>query len=337
MKTQDFFSMYRLMGCHLLSRAIYVAAELKVADYLTDSDRTAKELAALIEGPIHENNLYRLLRYLAANDIFTLKENGQFHLNELATCLLSREKGGAGELYCAESFARWQAVGNLIHSIRQGGAGFDPLFQGKDYFSFVNDDANENKRFGHAMEAFSEIENATIAKNIDFSQFKKVMDIGGCKGGLLAAILTEHFNLSGILFDQPEIVKQPDDLIRANVLARCEVLPGDFFTSIPKTTADLVILKRVLHDWNDEKCLIILKNLLASISPNTKVYVIDMIIGHENSDLKRATQDDIWWLTLCDGMERDKNEALSIYQQSGFKLNKIIPLETGQCIAELQA
>src|ERR1700723_2067885 len=100
----------------------------------------------------------------------------------------------------------------------------------------------------------------SILEVCDFSRYHTVADVGGGQGTLLAAILKAHSSLHGILFDQPHVVSAAGKILQAaGVGGRCRIVEGNFFETIP-VQADAMILKSILHDWDDEKCVAILKN-----------------------------------------------------------------------------
>src|SRR5207253_1322809 len=112
--------------------------------------------------------------------------------------------------------------------------------------------------FDSGMAMISATETAPIAAAYDFSTFARVIDVGGGRGGFLAAILRAHPEVRGALYDLPHVVKEATLLDAPDLQGRTSRLGGDFLQSVP-ALFDAYVLKRVLHDWDDDTCIAILR------------------------------------------------------------------------------
>jgi hypothetical protein len=148
------------------------------------------------------------------------------------------------------SDADWNAFGALLHNIKTG----EPAFRhvnGVNFFDYLSAHPDAQERFDRGMANAANAEGSLIAGAYDFSQYRRIVDVGGGRGGFLAEVLKAHPGPRGVLFDQSQVVERPDFLLRAGVLDRCQLLAGSFFESVP-AGADLYILRRVMHDWSDD-------------------------------------------------------------------------------------
>src|SRR5215831_9005171 len=226
---------------YVVSRALYVVAELGVADQLADRPKTAAELAAA--SGANEHALHRVLRMLASRGVFA-EESDSFGLTALSECLRSGTAGSLRDTIRMYGEMHWRAVGNLLHSVMSGEPAFDKV-AGSPVWEHLASHPDEGERFARGMANVSSFENQVIARAYDFSAFHVVIDLGGGRGGFIAEVLRANPGLRGVLYDEPHIVSQPTDLRESGVADRCQVVPGNFFESVP-AGGDVYVLKRVL-------------------------------------------------------------------------------------------
>lgn len=173
------------------------------------------------------------------------------------------------------------------------------------------------------MANFSNTENAPIAAAYDFSRFAFIVDVGGGYVGFLNEILSRAPKSRGVLYETADNCTHPEHLMLADVLDRCEIVEGDFFLSVPPGT-DAYVLKRVLHDWNDEQCRSILRHCRDSVSENGRVLIIDAVVCEDNEhSLVKGI--DLLMLTASDGRERSEQELVSLLASAGLQLLRVIP------------
>ena len=244
---------------YILSRSLHVATELGIADLLQDgAPKTIEELSSSTGA--HPKSLYRLLRTLAAQGIFAEDNHGRFVLTPTAM-LLQQGAMRDGVLLCGNvtgDKSSWDATGKLRKSVMSGEPAFN-MEHGMGFFDYLGSHPECGQWFNCGMANFSTVENPAIAGAYDYSTFSHIMDIGGGQGGLLAEILKIHPKVSATLFDLPQLVQNPIYLTNSGLdKRRCATISGDFFQSVPKG-GDAYILKRILHDWSDDKCVSILR------------------------------------------------------------------------------
>src|SRR5262245_59820586 len=237
--------MQMMMG-YYLSRSLYVAATLGLADLIAGGTRGAGGLAAATGA--HAPSLRRLMRWLASNGVFVEEEDGDFSLTPLGECLRSGVPGSmraAVLLFTGRTQDVWK---ELLHSVRTGEPAF-PLVLGTDSFSYMAQHPDDAANFDAAMANFTAFVAVAVSAAYDFSWLHMLVDVGGGIGTLLAGILRATPSLRGILFDLTHVAERARARLASDGLAdRCSVAGGDFFTDVlPR--ADAYVLKHVIHDW----------------------------------------------------------------------------------------
>ena len=312
----------QMLGGKWVSRAISVAAEFGIADLLSDGARTTAELAA--SAGVHEPSLYRLLRALASVEVFAETGPRTFALTPLADCLRTDVPGSARRMarFLAMPLA-WDAWRELSHCVRTGESGLRPLGVG-DPFVYLEAHPAEAAIFQEAMTEFSQSSAPAVAAAYDFSRFHKLIDAGGGHGFLLTTVLERYPQLQGVLYDLPQVVEGVRTTIATSAAAaRCEIVPGSFFDSIP-AGADACMMKHIIHDWNDERATLILQNCRKALPAAGRLLVIEMVIP-EGNDPSFAKLLDLEMLAIPGGLERTVAEFRSLFAAAGFELAAVVP------------
>ncbi len=305
----------------ILSRAIHVAAKMGIADALVGGPKSVEDLAVVIKAD-HES-LYRLLKLLASYGIFTEESETVFAMTSLAEPLLSDHSDSIRALlmYHEGNEQRWQAYGHMEYSIKTGKAAYEDLF-GQGYFDVLAKDPQKAVEFDEGMRNFSKPEDEAIADSFDFSGAKTITDLGGGKGGLLIEICKRYAEPKGIICDLEHVMPSAAENLELHKMqSRIELQVGSFFESVP-AGADLYILKRILHDWSDQKSLEILNVCKQALSPTSRLLIMDAVVADGNvRDF--AKDEDIAMLTLFGGKERTKSEWEALFKAVGLRLIKI--------------
>ncbi len=328
----DYEKMHDYLAGYTISSAIYAAANLGVADHLGEEPVSIKHLAGVLS--VHEQSLYRLMRALASVGIF--KEVGQqsFVLTTLAATIRKDAANSLRNLIimCGSSW-HWQTWGGLLHTIETGEPAFVESFK-TNFFPYIQKNPEVARDFNAAMTSLSSLSNYAIASSYDFSKAKCIVDIGGGQGGLLAAILKQHQNTTGILYDLPEVVASATELLeREQIKQRTDVLGGDFFQSIPEG-GDLYIIKHVLHGINQEQSVILLKNIAKVLPKSGKLLIIEMMIPEKNKPSYSKFNDLEMMLLSATGRERTAHEFTEIITQCSLGIARILSMPMGVSIIE---
>jgi len=309
---------------YLASRSLHVANELGIADLLEDGPQNIEELARATGA--QPQPLYRLLRMLAGYGVFAEESPGRFRLTPAAALLQSRVPGSLHDAVkmvgdTAGDGSWWNAVGHLRHSVVTGEPGFDYV-NGMGFFEFLTLHPEAGKWFDRGLANFATPENAAIVCSYDFTPFQRVIDVGGGQGGLLAEILKAFPIVRGTLYDRPEVVQEPAYLTGAGLTDRCEVVGGDFFKSVP-AGGDAYVLKRILHDWSDQRCVQILRICREAMGEKTRIVVIDAVVPGGNEPHPSKVMD-ILMMVIAEGRERTEEEFRELYRQAGLKLTRVV-------------
>lgn len=319
-----------LISGYWVSQAIYAAAKFSIADHLKDGARSVEDLAATTS--TNPDALYRLLRALASLGIFVETGSKEFALTPLAEGLRSDVPGSKRALALMMGDEQFRAWSEIEYSIRTGKMAFDKVF-GKPVFEYLGEHPEKAKIFDAAMVGIHGRESDAIAAAYDFSGIKVVADIGGGNGSQLIGLLTKCPHLKGILFDLPHVVERAKERIAAAGLAdRCELVGGSFFESVP-AGADAYLMRHIIHDWDDEKSLTILRNCHKVMSAENKLLVVESVIPPGNEPFGGKLLD-LVMLLIPGGKERTEEEYRTLYQRAGFKLSRVCPTESEVSVVE---
>lgn len=317
--------LYQMSIGHYLSRALALAAKLKLADLLKDGPKNYAEVASATG--THAPSLRRVMRLLASAGIFVEQENGDFALGPIGDYLRSDVPGSMrASVMLFAGVGIQDAWKELEYCVQTGEPAFRRTNPDADPFTLMAEGPNA-KIFDEAMATFAPQTSAAIAGAYDFSGFQSLVDIGGGNGALLIGILKANPTLRGIVFDLPHNSDTAKDKIaEAGLASRCEAVGGDFFKEVP-SEGDAYIIKHVIHDWNDDRAAAILKNVRRAMGPNGKLLIAEGLYpAHiEPSDICRgATANDVNMLVSTGGRQRSEAEFSSLFEKSGFKLTKIV-------------
>lgn len=310
----------RMASGYLMAQAIYVAAKLNVADRLSSGPQHIDELAAATgaDGAF----LYRLLRALCGAKVFVEDDQRRFALTAFSEALRTDVPGSirAAIMWIGDP-TLYRSCGELLKSVKTGRPGFEELF-GAPYFDYFRTDAAAGRIFSEGMACFSAMEEEPVARSYEFPPTARVVDVGGGRGGFLAQILKANPSLQGVLYDRPDVVQDPQPLQAAGVMERCQTIAGSFFESLP-AGGDIYVFKRVLHDWDDDTCLALLRRCRVVMPENGRLLVVDAVIPPGN-DFHPGKLADLMMLTVT-GRERTEAEFRELFAAAGFRLTRIVP------------
>lgn len=314
----------------LMSQALYVAAKLGIADLLADKPQPVDKLAA--DTNTHERSLYRVLRSLSSVGVFREVEPKVFALTPVAEYLRSGAPNSMrnGAIFMGEEW-HWRVWGNMLYSVQTGESAWSQA-HGVSVFEYFTANPEQGEIFNRAMTDMSVSIAPAIVEAYDFSGFTRIADIAGGHGFMLSQILKAAPSLSGILFDMPHVIAGAGQLLeREGVAARVEKVTGDFFKSVP--SADAYIMKHIIHDWDDERCGTILKNIGAAIKPGGKLLIVEVVVP-EGNEPHYSKLLDLEMLTSPGGVERTAQEYDALLAQAGLRLTRIIPTKSPFSIIE---
>ena len=307
-----------IIGSVVVARCLHVIAELGIADHVAEQPKTAQELATATGA--HADSLYRVLRMLAAHGIFAEDDEHRFHLTPSAFVLRTGVRGSLrNRLRLAWQNVVWTTYGQLPYTMMTGEPAFDRA-NGAPLFDYLAANPEVSAAFDQAMAQISGPEDQAVAAAYDFGRHRLVVDVGGGRGGLLAAVLGRYPTVRGVLFDRAHVVSEPEYLDES-LLDRCTVVAGDFFRSVPPD-ADAYVLKRIIHDWDDETSVALLSRCRAAVHPEGRVLVVEAVMKGGNEPDPHKAQD-VGMMLLTHGRERTAAEFRSLFSRSGLRLQRI--------------
>jgi ubiquinone/menaquinone biosynthesis C-methylase UbiE len=319
-------ALLQLATGYMVSQAVYVAAKLGLADLVAAGPRQASELAK--EVGANASALRRLLRMLAAFGVFSEDEHDRFYQSPMSALLQSHVPGSLRPAVIMWNEEQYRAWGHVLHSVRTGETAFNHVF-GVGLFSYLAEHRDTAATFDAAMTNLTTPVAAAVVQTYDFSSCRTVVDIGGGQGILLRAILEAFPNVRGVLFDLPSVIANAErQMVEAGLRDRCDLIGGSFFETVP-AGGDAYVLAQVLHNWDDEHSLAILKSCHRAMAPETKILVIEALVGSPFAALS-----DMHMLAVVGGRERTEDEYRGLFNAGGFRLTRIIPTGGPQSIVE---
>ena len=309
---------------------LYVVAERGVADLLVDGPQTSVELARA--AGLHEPSLYRVLRSLSSVGVFTEESPRRFALTPLGSALRTGDPSGARDLMmCAPWFSR--AWSEFPRTVATGENGVQLAF-GMPIWEFFTQHPQESADFNRAVHAVGSAEPTAVAAAYDFAGVRRLIDVGGGIGVLLAAVLDRNPLVQGVLFDRPDVIDEAHTtLAELGVAERCEIVGGDFFGALPEN-ADAYLLSHILHDWDDERCVTILRNCRRAVDPDGRLLIVEMVLPAGDAPHPGKILDMAMLVYSTGGLERTEEEYGDLLRRGGFRLTRVVPTQSAVSVIE---
>jgi hypothetical protein len=266
----------QMATAHWVSRFLYVAARMNLADQLAERSKTAEELAQSTGATV--SSMYRFMRTLASLGLFTEDSGHRFSLTRLGEALRTRTPGSvrASVLTLAGEMVT-RSLDHLLYSVQTGKTGFEKAF-GVPQFDWLANHPAEASMFSETMIGLHGAEPPAVAAAYDFSEFGTIIDVGGATGNLLSTILGRYSKPRGILFDLPHVVADAPELISARgLMNRIKIESGSFFENVP-LGGDIYLLSHIIHDWSETQCLNTLGNCRRAMNSDSRLLIIEMVL-----------------------------------------------------------
>lgn len=308
----------------ICSQVVGTAARLGLADHMGDAERSCTELAEATG--THPGALARLLRALAALELVVETRPGTFRLGEAGRPLRTdRPDSQAAAVLLFTDPALLDSWKLTEEAVRTGQPTFEGLY-GIDFFGFLATKPELSERFNATMRQVSLPIAQLVPVSYDFTRHHTVVDIGGGDGTLISEILRGTTALRGILFDSATgVAEAAATLGAAGVAGRCRVEAGDFFTAVP-AGGDAYVLKNILHDWDDERCVTILEQCRKVIPEHGRLLIVESVLPDVVDTSNPAPYlTDISMLVNMGGQERTRGEYETLCRQAGFAVTAVHP------------
>ncbi|MEU0743267.1 methyltransferase [Streptomyces sp. NPDC006134] len=315
--------MLQLITAGWLGQAVSAAAELGLADALASGPRSVRDLAEATEA--HAPSLYRLLRACADIGLFDEHDDQVFALTELGETL--RDDSPVS----LRNFAVWTGLpaeryawAGLAGAVRTGQPAF-PEVLGKSVWDYMQDHPDVLTVFDKAMTELSRQIIGPVVAAYGFGGFGTVVDVGGGRGALLAAVLAANPEARGILYDRPEVIARAGGPLReAGVDDRAQLIGGDFFDGVPRG-GDAYVLSNIIHDWDDELSRRILAHCRDALPGDGRVLLVEAVVPDRPRPTPTVSLMDLDMLAVAGGRQRTAAEFEALLRTAGLRLERIVP------------
>jgi hypothetical protein len=313
-----------------VSQSIYAVAKLGVADLLRDGPQDVEQLARTLR--VDQGALYRMMRALASHGLFAEDHDHRFRLTRLGSLLQTDVPGSMRAMAIWNGELPYRAWGSVMHTMETGQPALKHAL-GTRLFDYLSQHPESRRVFDEAMTGLSMQVSQAVVSAYDFSGVRRIVDVGGGEGTLVASILAAHEQMEGILFDLPPAVENARKQIeRAGLASRCEVIGGDFFEQVP-AGADCYILASVIHDWDDEHSLRILKQCRRSMDRGKRLLLVECVIPGSSEPLFSKLLD-LQMLVVTGGRERTETQFRDLLTAAEFRVSRVIQTTAPECVIE---
>lgn len=315
--------LFQLGTGFMVTAALHAALKLGIADLLRDGPQPVAALANATS--TNEDALYRTLRAVASIGVFEERSPRRFAQTPMSELLVADHPGAArGKLMWLTHPLHFDTYSEFLYSVKTGETVCKRVY-GVPIFEYFQKNKETSEIFNAAMTSFSRDVIDPVLQAYDFSWLDggTLADIAGGHGAILAAILEKYPKIRGKLFDLEHVLEGARPRFATGPLAgRCEFISGDFFKEVP--AADAYVMKHIIHDWDDEKSVQILRNCRRAGSQNARVILFEAVIqpGNEPHPAKWL---DLEMLLLPGGKERTEAEFASLFERAGFRIERVVP------------
>jgi hypothetical protein len=313
--------MQELILAAWVSQGITAVADLGVADALAAGPLPIDELAGKIGAD--PDALGRLLRALIGKGIFAQRDDRRYELSPLADLLRSDVPVSMAPMARFIGARQHREHWSLLTEAITTGSAVVPALRGKGFFDYLGDEPEFGQIFNDAMTGLSGLSIGPVVDAYDFTRFGTIVDVAGGHGRLLAAILASAPDAQAVLYDLPEVIAGAPALLReSHVAERVRLAEGSFFDGVPQG-ADAYVLKHIIHDWDDDESIQILRNVRSAAAPGAALLLVETVIPEDGS-ASVAKWTDMEMLIINDGRERTANEYRRLFDEAGFEMVGVV-------------
>lgn len=315
-------ALLELASGFMATQVVYAVAKLGIADVLAKGARTADEVAAHVGA--NPDATYRLLRAGAAFGLFRERSDGRIALTPLAHGLRADTPHSLRPVILLIGDPRYQGPwGQLAQTVQTGRPAAQEML-GKPLWEYFDQDPEFAATFNEAMARLAALDWPAVSAAYDFSGYRTIVDIGGGDGQLLALLLSSAPAATGVLLERPALLSDAEDhLRRAGVLSRCRIEAGSFFEAAPRD-GDLYVMRRVVHDFDDEAATAILANVRRHMPRGATLLLMESVVPTGNRP-HLAKNLDLDMMVFVAGRERTEREFATLLDKAGLRMTRVIP------------
>jgi O-methyltransferase domain len=322
--------MLQLLNGAYIAGAVSCLAQLGIPDLVDAAPKSADELAKEIG--VDPQALYRLMRATACVGVLSEGSDGKFSQTPSSKVLCSNANPSLRS-FAMMTGREWHGRGwsHLEYCVRTGKQALEQIYR-MPIFEFLKQNPAEARIFNNAMTELSMIDGPAVAEAYNFESLRSIVDVAGGHGLLLSTILQSNPHLRGTLFEMPHVLEGAANGPLKPVMDRCTLASGDMFASVP-AGADAYIMKHIIHDWPDDRCLLLLKACRKGVNPGGKLLVVDDVIQPGN-DFSPGKFLDLQMLIFPSGCERTEKQFRDLFAAANWRLTRIIPTASSVSIVE---
>ena len=307
-----------------VNAVLLAVAQSRLLDFVEDVPQSAPVIAR--KGGFDPGKLFRVLRFLVAQQVLECDDKGRFRQTSRSRLL---HEHVSGLQFLRESMG---AAQGLAECLRTGESAFECHF-GMPVFDYLTQNPEVGHYFSNLMRRTTSALESLLLANHKFLPFSSVVDVGGNDGSLLVSLLERHPTSHGVVFDLKSTAERAEALTAASSVAdRIQVRSGDFFQEVPEN-ADLYLLKQILHDWSDNECVAILRNIRKAIADDGRLALIEYLLPGTPQHHPGFAMD-IHMMVLSSGCERTREEYELLIEAAGFRLERITESTQGLSVIE---
>jgi hypothetical protein len=324
---------FQLVTGYRATQMVRAAVELRIPDLVAAGPRSSDDLAASVG--VQAQPLRRILRALVSLGVFTETEDGRFQGTAISECFRDAP-GTLRGIAMMNPKENYDAFSAIMHTLRTGRPGFEKVF-GMTHWEQLAQEPERSSIFNGAMQSITERMRDAMVSAYDFSGMRSVLDVGGGRGTLIAALLKANPNLHGMILDLPAGLAESEAYLREQgVNDRCEVVSGNFFESVP-AGHDAYVLKQIIHDWGDDDAIAILVTCRKAMRAGARIIVVERILparAVETAASRGVFMGDVQMLVVLGGRERTEEEFNALFKSAGLRLTQVIPTDSAFHVIE---
>jgi O-methyltransferase domain/Dimerisation domain len=322
--------MVQLLAGFQLSQALYAAAKVGIPDQLTSGPRTPEEVAGVLQ--TDQLATGRLLRALAGLGVFSDAGEGRYALTPLGETLVSDAPGSMRDLALMWMETHYEPFAGLVETVRTGRTAATEYY-GRPFFEWLATDPDRVAQFSGAMANLTHGIKAGAIAAYDFGEPRRIVDLGGSDGAVLALVLGRIPQASGVVYDLPHVVGEVALVAKAHGLDdRLTAESGDFFERVPGD-ADLYLTSMILHDWDDARAARLLSNIAAVAPSGARLRAFELVVPRGDGP-HMSKMIDLTMLGMLTGRERDEEEMCALVEGAGLRFDGVASTPTPMSVVE---